>query len=72
MEEQAERRNEEERSSLPEAKMPHEIVVIQLPPAPSTALITSIIATLIALAKELGTEKQLTLISQQVMSLKEH
>lgn len=39
--------------------------------APSTVLITSLTATLIALAKELGTCKQLTLISQQVISLKE-
>lgn len=61
----------EQRDSLPEAQTPHELVFSQLSQALSTVLITSLTATLIALAKELGTCKQLTLISQQVISLKE-
>lgn len=66
-----ERKNGKERYNLPGAKTPHEMVLIQPSRAPSTALITSLTAILIALAKELGTCKQLTLISQQVISLKE-
>lgn len=58
-------------SSFPEAKAPQEMVLTQLSQAPSTVLITSLTATMIALAKEGGTCKQLTLISQQVISLKE-
>lgn len=61
----------EQRDSLPEAQTPHELVFSQFSQALSTVLITSLTATLIALAKELGTCKQLTLISQQVISLKE-
>lgn len=57
-------------SSLPEAKTPHEMVLIQLCQVPSTVLITYLTATLRALAKELDTCKQLTLISQQVISLR--
>lgn len=65
------KKNGEERCNLPEAEAPHEMVLIQPSQAPSTALITSLTAILIALAKELGTCKQLTLISLQVISLKE-
>lgn len=61
----------EQRDNLPEVQTPHELVFSQLSQALSTVLITFLTATLIALAKELGTCKQLTLISQQVISLKE-
>lgn len=42
-------------NSHPEAKKPHEMVLIWVSQALSTVLITSLTAMLIALAKELGT-----------------
>ena len=52
-----------EGKKLPRVKIPHEMVLSQLSQGPSVILSTFLIVLLITLAKELGTCKQLTLIS---------